>query len=666
MGSRGDTFTRVLTSIFPFWLLFPQSAAPAPTDAGRQVFASRCASCHGTDANGGELGPAITTRVPSRTDQDLAALFKQGLPAAGMPAFPNLTDSDARELIGYLRTLRPREGSGPVRTRVTLVDGGIVEGLRVNHSALDLQVLGDDRKIHLYRKSGDRYRAVTSQADWPSYNGQTNGSRYSTLAQITTENVSRVVPKWIFSVQNTSRLQVTPVVVEGVMYVTSANECYALDAGTGREIWHYQRPRTKGLIGNAAGGVNRGVGVAGDRVFMVTDHAHIIALNRFTGALLWETEMADWRQNYNATGAPLPIGRLVVTGSSGGDEGVRGFVAAFDQETGKEVWRFWTVPARGEPKSETWQGPGIDHPGATTWLTATDDAWLDTIYWPVGNPGPDMIGDNRPGDNLYSDSIVALDAKSGKLKWHFQFTPHDVWDYDAQETPALVDATWQGRPRKLLVQANRNGFFYVLDRTDGTFLLGKQYAKTVTWASGLTPQGRPMIVPNMEPSLEGKRVCPSLEGSSNWYSTSFNPATGLYYVQTNDKCGVFTKLPMDWEAGKGFMGGSFKQAPDEPAQRVLRAIDIQTGRIVWELPQTGAVDSWGGALSTAGGIVIFGEDSGSLMAADATSGKPLWSFQTSQLWKASPMTYSFDNQQYVAVASGPNIIAFGLPSDTPR
>jgi len=656
----------VRTAILAFCLLVPSIALAQNPGPGQQGFVSRCAGCHGSDGNGGELGPAIVDRIPARTDEDLAALFKQGLPAAGMPAFPNLTATESADLIRYLRTLRPREGSGPVRTKLTLVDGRAIEGLVLNQSALDLQLLGDDRKLHLLRKSGDHYRAVTSQADWPSYNGQTTGSRYSTLAQITAGNVSRMVPKWIFSLRNTSRLQVTPVVVNGVMYVTAANECYAIDAGAGREIWHYRRPRTKGLVGNAAGGINRGVAVAGDRVFMVTDHAHVIALNRFTGALVWETEMADWRQNYNATGAPLVVGNLVVTGTSGGDEGVRGFVAAYDQATGKEVWRFWTVPRRGEPKSETWQGKGIDHPGATTWLTGTYDPQLDTVYWPTGNPSPDLIGDDRLGDNLYSDSVVALDAKTGALKWHFQFTPHDVWDYDAQETPALIDATWQGRPRKLLVQANRNGFLYVLDRTDGTFLLGKQYAKTVTWASGLTPQGRPIVVPNMEPSLEGKRVCPSLEGSSNWYSTSFNPATGLYYVQTNDKCGVFTKTPMEWEAGKGFMGGSFKQAPDEPAQRVLRAIDIQTGRIVWELPQSGAVDSWGGVLSTAGGIVIFGEDSGSLMAADATSGKPLWSFQTSQLWKASPMTYSFDNQQYVAVASGPNIIAFGLPAETPR
>jgi alcohol dehydrogenase (cytochrome c) len=643
------------------WLASAIAASAQTPDPGRATFVSRCAGCHGSDGNGGELGPGIAARVPSRSDQDLSTLFRQGVPAAGMPAFPNLGETETGDLIRYLRTLKPRTGSGPVRTTVTLAGGRSLAGLVLNQSADDLQLLGDDRRIHLLRKAGREYRPVTSQADWPSYNGETTGSRYSRLTQITRANAGRLAPKWIFSLPNTSRLQVTPVVADGVMYVTSANECYALDAGSGRQIWHYQRPRTRGLIGNAAGGVNRGVGVAGDRVFMVTDHAHLVALNRSTGALLWETEMADWRQNYNATGAPLPVGNLVVTGSSGGDEGVRGFVAAFDQATGKEVWRFWTVPRRGEPGSETWQGKGIEHPGGATWMTGSYDAALDMLYWPVGNPGPDLIGDDRLGDNLYTDSIVALEAKTGRLKWHFQFTPHDVWDYDAQEPAALVDAAWQGRPRKLLVQANRNGFFYVLDRTDGRFLFGTQYVKNVTWASGLTPEGRPIRVPDMEPSLEGKRVCPSLDGASNWYSASFNPTTNLYYVQTNDKCGIFTRTPMEWEAGKGFMGGSFRQAPDEPARRVLRAIDIQTGKAVWELPQTGAVNSWGGTLSTAGGVVIFGEDSGALMAADAATGKPLWSFQTSQLWKASPMTYLFDNKQYVAVAAGSNIIAFGLP-----
>jgi alcohol dehydrogenase (cytochrome c) len=649
---------------FAFWLsgLLVSSlaivAAQRP-DPGREIFVARCAGCHGTEGNGGELGPDIAERVHARTNQELAAVIHDGLPASGMPAFPGVTGRDETDLIRFLRTLRPRDASAPARVKVALAFGAAIEGLALNQSASDLQLLGDDRQIHLLRKEGEHYRRVTSQADWPSYNGQTNGSRYSTLTEIDKTNASRLVPKWVFSFRNNSSLQTTPVVVQGVMYVTSANECYALDAGSGRPIWHYQRARTKGLIGVSAGGANRGVAVDGDRLFMVTDHGHLIALNRHTGALLWDTEMADWRQNYYGTGAPLVVGDLVISGISGGDDGVRGFLAAYERTTGKEVWRFWTVPRPGEPKSETWQGKAIDHPGAATWMTGTYDRELDTLYWPVGNPGPDLIGDDRLGDNLYSDSVIALDPKTGRLKWHFQFTPHDVWDYDAQEPLVLVDASWQGQPRKLLVQANRNGFFYVLDRTNGRFLLGTQYVKNVTWASGLTPAGRPIVVPGMEPTREGKRVCPSLDGASNWYSASFNLTTGLFYVQTNDKCGLFTRTDMEWAGGKGFMGGSFGPAP-EPSRRVLRAIDIHTGKSVWELPQTGAVESWGGVLSTAGGVVVFGEDSGALMAADATTGKPLWSFQTSVLWKASPITYMFDNKQYIAVAAGPNILAFGL------
>ena len=304
-----------------------------------------------------------------------------------------------------------------------------------------------------------------------------------------------------------ARLQVTPLVVNGVMYVTLANECYALDAGDGRQIWHYKRSLTKGQTGIAATGVNRGAAALGDRIFMSTDNGHLIALNRFTGALMWETAMVPANSNYNSTSAPLVVDNMVVSGIAGGDDGARGFVAAFDPATGKEVWRFWTVPAPGEPGSETW-GAGIDHPGASTWLTGSYDQELDTIYWAVGNPGPDLSADDRPGDNLYSDSVVALDAKTGKLKWYFQFTPRDVHDYDPTETLAVIDSTWNGQPRKLLVQADRNGFFYVLDRTNGKYLLGTQYSKKVDWASGLTPEGRPILVPGKEPTPEGNDICP--------------------------------------------------------------------------------------------------------------------------------------------------------------
>jgi alcohol dehydrogenase (cytochrome c) len=635
------------------------SARAQTAEAGRQVFATRCAACHGTEGNGGELGPAITSRIPLRSDQDLEAVIREGLPGAGMPAFPTMARSESADLIAHLRTLRPRANSGPKRTSVTLTDGKTLAGVILNQSAGEMQVLGDDRAVHLLRESGKGYREVTSQTAWPSYNGSPSGNRYSPLTQINTSNVSKLVPKWIFTLPNAAQLQVTPVVVDGVMYVSAANDLYALDAGSGRQIWNYRRPRTRGLAGVAARGVNRGVAVAGDRVFMATDHAHLIALNRASGALLWETPMADFKENYNATGAPLVVNDLVIAGIAGGDEGVRGFVAAYDRQTGKEVWRFWAVPRRGEPGSETWQGSAIDHPGAATWMTGSYDPETSTLYWAMGNPGPDMIGDDRLGDNLYSDSVVAIDPATGRRKWHFQFTPHDVHDYDAQQPIVLVDLPWKGQMRKLVLQANRNGYFYVLDRVTGEFLQGTPFVKQITWSSGLTPEGRPIVVPNMEPTHEGRRVCPSLEGASNWYSASFSPRTNLFYVQTNDRCGIFTRVDQPWAAGRGFMGGTFGAAP-EPAQRVLRAIDPHTGKVAWELPQFGAVDSWGGVLSTAGDIVVFGDDSGSLSVADARRGKALWSFQTSQVLKASPMTYMFDGRQYIAIASGPSIIGFGL------
>jgi alcohol dehydrogenase (cytochrome c) len=541
------------------------------------------------------------------------------------------------------------------------ITGASVEGVALNRGEDDVQVLSDDGRVRLLRKVGTRVREVTSDADWPTYHGEPGGNRFSMLDRINRANVASLAPAWVFPLAGSSRLEVTPVVVGGIMYVTSVNECVALDAGNGREIWRFKRPRTKGLAGDAAGGINRGVAVAGDRLFMVTDHAHLLALNRFTGMVLWESTMADWRENYGATSAPLALGRLVVSGTSGGDEGIRGFLAAFDQATGKEVWRVWTVPARGEPGSETWKGKDIDHPCASAWLTGTYDRELDVLYWPTGNPCPDYDGSERIGDNLYSDSVLAIHATSGKLAWYFQYTPHDVWDWDSQQTPMLVDASWAGQPRKLLLHANRNGFFYVLDRTNGALLLAKPFVKALTWASGISPAGRPMLNPNQQPSKGGTRVCPAVEGATNWFSTSFNPATGFYYVQTLEKCNIYSTSPQVWQAGRSYYSGSTKNVPDEPGQKVLRAIDMLTGSIAWEVPQTGPADSWGGTLSTAGGLVFYGDDSGAFAAVDAKTGERLWRFPANVLWKASPMTYSFDGRQFVAIAAGSTIIAFATP-----
>ncbi len=456
-----------------------------------------------------------------------------------------------------------------------LTDGRTITGTPVGQPAADdIQLRTNEGKILLLRlstdsrrpepaegrKSGARYRVVTSTVDWPSYDGGPTGNRYTPQTQLNKSNVERLAPRWMYTIPTSTRLQTTPVVVDGIMYVISANECYALDAGNGREIWRFQQQRTKGLVGNAAGGINRGVAVSGDRLFMVTDHAHLLALNRFTGDVLWDTEMADWRLNYNATAAPLIVGDLVIAGTAGGEQGVRRFLAAYSQSMGSEVWRFWTVPKPGEPGSETWIGTGIEHPGGVTWMTGVYDPELQLVYWTTGNPSPDYNGDDRLGDNLYASSVVALEATTGRLRWHFQFTPHNVWDWDAQQPTVLVDTTWEGRPRKLMVQASRNGFFYVLDRTDGKFLLGKPFVKNLTWASALGSDGRPVLVPGQVPTPEGTRICPSAHGAANWYSTSYSPQTGLYYVQTLENCNVFVKAVSEWVAGKSYWGGSTRPA----------------------------------------------------------------------------------------------------------
>jgi alcohol dehydrogenase (cytochrome c) len=651
-------WTRVFT-VALLAVLAPASRLSAQSaDPGRKEFESRCARCHGADGNGGEMGPAISMRLPSFDDKQLTRLILDGVPAKGMP--PNLVpEGEMLTLLKFLRSLERRADDLPaVRMKVQTTDGRLLEGRVLGEGFDDLQLRTDDARVHLLRRAGDRFRPVTSERDWPTYNGGPGGNRYTTLTQIDRTTVSRLAPRWTFPIPGASQLQVTPVVVDGIMYVTAPNECYALDAGSGRQIWRYRRERTQGVSG---GWANRGVSVAGARVFMMTDHAHLIALNRFTGELLWDTALEDWRKNYAASSAPLPAGNLVITGVAGGEHGANGFVAAYDQATGKEVWRFRTVPRPGEPGSETWQGKDIEHGGAPTWFTGSYDPALDLVYWPTGNPSKEYNGDDRKGDNLYASCLLALDRKTGKLRWYYQFTPHDLWDWDATQTSVLVDADWQGRLRQLILHANRNGFFYVFDRRDGTLLLAKPFVRNLTWASGIGADGRPIRLPNQAPTPAGTTVCPSQDGATNWFSPSFNPGTGLYYVQTFEKCSIYTKsVQGEWESGKSYLGGSQRTATEPVPQRVLRAIDIRSGAIAWELPQHGPAQSWGGTLTTASGLVIVGEDGGALMATDAATGKPLWMFQTNHTWKASPMTYMFDTKQYVAVAAGSHIIAFAI------
>ncbi len=499
--------------------------------------------------------------------------------------------------------------------------------------------------------------------EWPTYHGQLGGNRHSPLAEITTANVSRLAPRWMFPLASATRaLQVTPVVAGGLMFVSAVNEAWALDARTGREIWHFSRPRTQGLVGDPASGINRGVAVLGDRVFLQTDHAHILALHRLTGQLLWDVEMADYRQHYGSTGAPLVVNDLVIAGVSGGDEGVRGFLDAYRASTGERVWRFWTVPAPGEPGSETWKGRAWEHGCAATWLTGTYDPDARILYWPTGNPCPDYNGDERQGDNLYSNSVIALDPDTGRLKWHFQFTPHDLHDWDAAQTPALVDATFRGTPRKLLLHGDRNGFFYVLDRLTGELLLAEPFVRNITWARGIGADGRPIYIPGYQPTPEGTRVCPAVTGATNWPATAFNPATGFYYLMAEEACTIYSRNATWWVQGQSFYGGATRRSPADTSAKFLRAIDIQTGRIAWEIPQlTGGVIA-SGVLSTAGGLVFFGDAAGgAFLAADARTGALRWRFNTNLGWKAAPISYAIDGRQYIAVVAGSTVMAFGLP-----
>ena len=498
-------------------------------------------------------------------------------------------------------------------------------------------------------------------ADWTSYNGDYTGRRYSSLSQITASNVPQLRAQWVFHAQNTRTLEVTPVVVNGMMFVTASNDAFALDARTGRVVWHHPYPISEGLIDDASRHINRGVGVWRNRVYMETDNAHLLCLDVRSGNLIWDVPYAGWNKNYGATSAPLVLKDKVLVGTSGGDDGVRGFVAAYDAMMGKLVWRFWTIPAPGEFGSDSWLDKLYLHGGGTTWMPGTYDAELNTIYWGTSNPAPDFDGEVRPGDDLYTDCVLALDPDSGKLKWYFQFTPHDLFDYDAVETPILIDATYRKQSRKLLVQANRNGYIYVLDRSNGKFLSATPFVDKLNWAKGIDAQGKPILT-GVKPTPAGAKVCPGYSGATNWYSPSYNESTHTVYFMALEECETYFSGPTEpFEEGKTFYSTGVKRIPGEKSERILIAYNLDTGTVVWKYPQIGSGHSSGGIMTTAAGLIFFGDDAGSLEAADARSGKPLWHFNTGQDMSSSPMSYAVDGKQYVAIAAGSDLFSFALP-----
>jgi len=497
-------------------------------------------------------------------------------------------------------------------------------------------------------------------ANWTSYNGDYTGRRYSGLREITVTNVSQLRAAWVFHPGNSQNLEVTPVVVRGIMFVTSANDVFALDARTGRTLWRYQRAVSAGLLDDAAAHKNRGVAVWRDSVYVETDDAHLLCLEARSGGLRWDIEYADKAKHYGATSAPLVVNDMVIVGTSGGDSGVRGFIAAYDAVTGKLRWRFWTIPAPGEFGSSSWPGDSYLHGGGTTWMPGTYDPELNLLYWTTSNAAPDFVGDSRPGDDLYTACVLALNPDSGELKWYFQFTPHDLYDYDATETPVLVDAPENGSVRRLLVQANRNGFFYVLDRTDGKFLRATAFVEKLNWAKGVDGSGRPILSGRI-PTAEGTYICPGIDGATNWFSPSYNPDTGLFYVMALESCNEFLAKPKQFVRGETYYDTGTKLSPNEHSQKVLLALSVADGKPAWRYPQSGRGNSWAGTLTTATGLVFFGDDAGSLEAVDAANGHALWHFNTGQTFRASPMTYAVDGAQYVAIAGESEIFSFALP-----
>jgi alcohol dehydrogenase (cytochrome c) len=501
---------------------------------------------------------------------------------------------------------------------------------------------------------------LAQDGQWLMYSGSYSSHRFTPLTQLTPANVARLKPVWVYQPAGVGSVETTPVVAGGVMYTTSgpANVA-ALDLKSGKPLWEWNRPIAASVLNLGFPRVNRGAAILDNTVYVGTLDGYLVALDAKSGAQRWATQVGDNPTGHAITAAPLAVDGTIIVGISGGEAGIRGFLDAYDAKTGKQVWRFWTVPSPGEPGSESWPGDSWVHGGGATWLTGSYDPELKLLYWGTGNPGPDWNGDSRKGDNLYTSSLVAIDVNTGKARWHFQFTPHDVHDWDANQIPVLVDADFGGAPRKMVVMANRNGFFYAFDRKTGEYLLGTPYAKQ-TWARGLDPKGRPILIPNMEPSEKGTLVYPSLQGSTNWGSPSYSPSTQLFYVPVREMGSIYYKTMVEYKPGTYYTGGSEKRL-DEESWGAVRALDVKTGKQIWDfkLPSP----PWAGVMSTAGGLVFSGSQEGNFYALDAKTGKPLWQFQTGGAIRSGPMSFLADGKQHVAIAGGHALFVFALPDE---
>jgi alcohol dehydrogenase (cytochrome c) len=617
----------------PYESIHDPYASKADVATGQQLFKTNCALCHGADATGAAVGPGLAHRhmVQGSSDWALFRTISFGIPGTAMAGHNDLPWHQKWQLVAYIQSLTVQGVAQEDYTQPT------VQAQPVPYETL---------------RTADK-----NQADWLTYSGSYDGHHFSGNDQITTANVGGLRLLWARQYTTTEEsVETSPLAVNGYLFVTAPpGRVEALDGKTGAVVWSYDRALPD-HISLCCGVENRGLAVLGNTLFVGTLDAHLIALNMTTGAVLWDVVVADYKAGYSITGAPLALKNLVLTGLGGGEFAIQGFISARDAATGKEVWRFNTI-ARGEPGADSWSpGTAANTGGAATWLTGSFDPRSNVVYWPTGNPVPEFNGDSRQGDNLYTNSVVALDADTGSLRWTFQYMPHDAFDWDSAQVLVLLDANVAGQDRRVLAQANRNGFFYLLDAANGKLLLTKPFAKQ-TWSDHTDSIGRPAINPQAYPSPRGTATYPGTSGGANWESPSYDPITKRMYVPFMDWGGIYYKRPAQHQSGEMFLAGSFSFFSYSTARAVLSAINPITGEADWEYRNSAT--NIGGLLSTAGGLV-FGSQLQTLFALDASTGKELWTVHTGGRTVAAPMSFLSGGKQLITVATGHDLLTFGL------
>ena len=617
--------------------------------SGERLFQQRCSICHGKDGKGGGEGghiPVDFTRGDFQTslsDLDIYLTLTRGIPGTNMPP-ASVSVTQGLELATFIRSL----GSAKCNPSAACDPKEVTARSPINYRA----------SKDIFVSSKDVTDGLLHRGDWLSYPGDYTGRRFSALKQIDKTNVSKMRPRFVFQTRSLVGLESTPLVANGVMFLTgSENQVIALDLATGAPFWEHERPIPAG-VSVCCGRYNRGVALLGDRVYYATLDAHLVALNTRDGKEIWDTQVADFRQGYSMTGAPLAIGNKIIVGMAGGDFGVRGFVDAYDPETGKRLWRFDTIPSPGQAGHETWKNDAWKTGGGATWNTGTYDPELHLLYWGVGNPGPDFNPQSRPGDNLYTSSVVALDESTGALRWHYQFTPNDGNDWDSTQVPVLVDADYKGHSRKLMLFANRNCFFYVLDRETGEFLQATSYCEQ-NWNNGFTAQGRPIRRSGSITSEQGSDILPGVLGGANWMPPAYNPSTALFYVKNYERHYRVVSEKPEYLGGRLFFGGRVEETRNQPIRTALTAIR-RTGEVAWRNLDNVPELNKSGVLTTATGLVFTGDSQKRLLVLDAGNGNEIWHFLLGGEMAMAPITYQYEGSQELAVISGGSVFVMSL------